>query len=589
MKVSAKTVSGIGLFFIIGLVLVVQQLSTLHQLLAMNRDLTESAMRSGPTVLRLEKISNELTDNSVKFLGTRYPEYEKVAEVERDDFLQDLARLQAEVSSDRERLEVTRLRDAFDNYWHVFGTLKQKQFAPEMLPPDFTIARNHLFAQTDIMLDSIQLSVKEKVAHAAQLSSQAERKAWLVGLFSIALGVILAIQIVRSINAPLRLLTQGVRAIAKGQFWYRLPTGGSDEFAEVARDFNLMSGSLVRLDHAKRDIENLLKECPICGRCYDVDARTCTTDGTDLKMNALVERNIDGRYRLLRLIGRGGMGAVYQAQDLRLNRVVAVKLLTGTSITDGTSLKRFEREARAAAALTHRNIIGVYDCGRLVSHGAYLVMEYKQGQTWRSELLRQGQIAPHIVSEWTDQVLDGLAVAHEHGVVHRDLKPENLLLTELPEGSPVVKILDFGLAKWSTDDEASTLMTGPGEILGTYGYMSPEQLSGRPVDERTDLFAVGVITFEMLTGRRPFTGETVPGLLRSLVEDELRFPGEGDAVRRLESILQWSVAKDPKDRARSAEVLRRELVPALRDCPPIVLAAASSSISASTLQEGRYA
>jgi serine/threonine protein kinase len=283
-------------------------------------------------------------------------------------------------------------------------------------------------------------------------------------------------------------------------------------------------------------------------------------------MNAPVERNIDGHYQLLRLIGRGGMGAVYQAQDLRLNRVVAVKLLTGTSITDGTALKRFEREARAAAALTHRNIIGVYDCGRLVSNGAYLVMEYKQGQTWRSELLRRGQIPPHIVSEWIDQVLDGLAVAHEQGVVHRDLKPENLLLTEPSEGPPVVKILDFGLAKWATDEEAVTLMTGPGEILGTYGYMSPEQLSGRPVDERTDLFAVGVITFEMLTGRRPFTGQTVPALLRSLVEDELRFPGEGAAIRRLESVLRLSVAKDPKDRARSAEALRRELVPTLRDC-----------------------
>jgi serine/threonine-protein kinase len=280
------------------------------------------------------------------------------------------------------------------------------------------------------------------------------------------------------------------------------------------------------------------------------------------------------------------MGAVYQAQDLRLNRVVAVKLLTGISITDGNALKRFEREARAAAALTHRNIIGVHDCGRLVSNGAYLVMEYKEGQTWRSELLRRGHVPPDIVSGWIDQILDGLTVAHEHGVVHRDLKPENLLLTELPEGPPVVKILDFGIAKWATDGDSTTLMlTGPGEILGTYGYMSPEQLSGRPVDERTDLFAVGVITFEMLTGRRPFTGPTVPALLRSVVEDELHLPGEGAAVRRVESVLRWSVAKDPKDRARSAELLRSELVPALRDCPPIVLAADSgnSTSAASTL------
>jgi serine/threonine-protein kinase len=231
----------------------------------------------------------------------------------------------------------------------------------------------------------------------------------------------------------------------------------------------------------------------------------------------------------------------------------------------------------------HRNIIGVYDCGRLFSHGAYLVMEYKQGQTWRSELLRRGPIPPDMFSVWIDQVLDGLAIAHDHGVVHRDLKPENLLLTEPPEARPIVKILDFGLAKWATDENAATLMTGPGEILGTYGYMSPEQLSGRPVDERTDLFAVGVITFEMLTGRRPFVGQTVPAMIRSVVEDELHLPGEGTAIRRLESVLRWSVAKDPKDRARSAELLRSELVPALRDCPPILLVAASGSTSASTV------
>jgi tRNA A-37 threonylcarbamoyl transferase component Bud32 len=586
MKVSTKIVSGIGLFYIIGLLLVAYQLSTLYQLQAISRELADVSMKSEASALDLAKLSDLLDEYTKRFFGSRDPRYDAQVVSVRDHFLQGLGQLRRAADSQPEILAITKVREALANYWRVFLALKQNrqdEIEPDMLPPDLTIAIDHLRAQTEIMFEATKVRAKDQATQAAQMASRAQRTALLVGLLSVVLGGIVAVQIVRSINDPLRLLTQGVRAIAKGQFSYRLPTDSRDEFAEVARDFNLMSGNLVRLDHAKRDIENLLKECPVCGRCYDVEARACTADGADLKMNAPVERDIDGHYRLLRLIGRGGMGAVYQAQDLRLNRMVAVKLLTNTSISDGTALKRFEREARAAAALTHRNIIGVYDCGRLVSHGAYLVMEFKQGQTWRSELLRRGQIAPHIVSTWIDQVLDGLAVAHEHGVVHRDLKPENLLLTELPEGPPVVKILDFGLAKWSTDDDAATLMTGPGEILGTYGYMSPEQLSGRPVDERTDLFAVGVITFEMLTGRRPFTGQTVPALLRSVVEDELRFPGEGDAIRRLESVVRWSVAIDPKDRARSAEVLRRELVPVLRDCPPIVLAAASSSVSASTL------
>src|SRR5262249_13237024 len=155
----------------------------------------------------------------------------------------------------------------------------QKVFDLDQLPPDLTIALDHLAAESEFMYEAIRESIKEKVVYAAQSGLQAERTAWVVELLSIILGAILAVQIVRSINEPLRLLTQGVRAISKGQFWYRLPTDGRDEFTEVARDFNRMSGNLVRLDQAKRDIENLLKECPVCGRCYDVDAKACAADG----------------------------------------------------------------------------------------------------------------------------------------------------------------------------------------------------------------------------------------------------------------------------------------------------------------------
>jgi eukaryotic-like serine/threonine-protein kinase len=149
-------------------------------------------------------------------------------------------------------------------------------------------------------------------------------------------------------------------------------------------------------------------------------------------------------------------------------------------------------------------------------------MEFSKGRTWRSELQRLGSLSPSDMSGWIDQVLDGLAAAHEQGVIHRDLKPENLLLTGADEES-IVKILDFGLAKVVADETTMT-MTLPGEILGTYGYMSPEQLSGRSVDERTDLFAVGVIVFEMLTGYRPFRGASLPDLVRSVFEDDLHLP-----------------------------------------------------------------
>jgi len=257
---------------------------------------------------------------------------------------------------------------------------------------------------------------------------------------------------------------------------------------------------------------------------------------------------------------------------LRLNRTVAVKVIIGSLFGDRTTLKRFEREAKAVAALAHPHIVAVHDCGRLGINGAYLVMELADGSSWRSELQRLGPISPSLASIWIDQVLDGLAFAHDHGIVHRDLKPENLLITGVSDTAPSVKILDFGLAKIRADEllTSATMMTIPGAILGTYGYMSPEQLSGRPVDERTDVFAIGVIVVETLTGQRPFIGDTPHALQRSMMEDEVHLKGDGEDIRRLESILRRCLAKDPADRIRTIEALRRELVPTMQNCASLL-------------------
>jgi serine/threonine-protein kinase len=264
------------------------------------------------------------------------------------------------------------------------------------------------------------------------------------------------------------------------------------------------------------------------------------------------------------------MGAVYEAADLRLTRRVAVKVMVGALFGDRTALRRFEREAQAAASLSHPNIIGVYDYGPVGADGAFLVMELVDGRTWRQELERSGAIEPAIASTWFDQVLGGLQAAHEAGVVHRDLKPENLLLAGGDGRAPVIKILDFGLAKVVAADVAATgTATMPGVVLGTYGYMAPEQLSGQAVDRRADLFAIGVLAVETVTGRRPFTGATFPELLRSLLQDEFRLEGQGESERRLDSVLQRCLAKDPVRRYDSAAALRRDLVPALSACPPL--------------------
>src|SRR5512141_2471438 len=210
-----------------------------------------------------------------------------------------------------------------------------------------------------------------------------------------------------------------------------------------------------------------------------------------------------GPYEILAPLGAGGMGEVYRARDPQLGRDVAIKILPSFLSRDLDRLRRFEQEARAAAALNHPNILAVYQLG---SHEGtpYLVSELLEGSTLR-ELLLRGPVPVRKTVDYAIQTAHGLAAAHERGIVHRDLKPENLFLTK--DGR--IKILDFGLARWTPPvgaggelRDATTIagMTEAGMVLGTVGYMAPEQARGIPVDARADLFALGCVIFEMLTG-----------------------------------------------------------------------------------------
>ena len=323
------------------------------------------------------------------------------------------------------------------------------------------------------------------------------------------------------------------------------------------------------LAHLGPDRVNLVKECPVCGSCYDSTAERCPRDGQELGLSLPVTRTVAGRYRLDALIGRGGMGAVYEALDLRLQRTVAIKFLLGPAFDQEHALRRFQRGARAVARLSHPNIVSVYDYGGLEAHGAYLVMERIHGITLREELERQGALPGPAVAEWFAPLLDGVAAAHEEGVIHRDLKPENVVRQRPEHGPPVVKILDFGIAKERPLDTASDRLTTAGMVVGTFGYMSPEQLTGRDVDARSDIFSVGVMVVEALTGNWPFRGATYGELLGAIVLEPYHLPGESPQVRVLDALLQRCLAKEPGDRFASAAALRRELVPALRDCPAL--------------------
>jgi len=262
-----------------------------------------------------------------------------------------------------------------------------------------------------------------------------------------------------------------------------------------------------------------------------------------------------GPYDIQSLLGAGGMGEVYRAHDARLDRIVAIKVLPTSCSADPERLQRFIQEARAAAALNHPNILSIFDIGE--EHGApYIVSELLQGQTLR-ERMRSGPLSSRKAVDYALQAAKGLAAAHEKGIVHRDLKPENLFLTD----DERVKILDFGLAKLTRPEneggaDAPTVQvnTEPGQIMGTVGYMSPEQVRGKPADHRSDIFAFGSILYEMLSGQRAFRGESAADTMSAILKEE---PAElAETVRNvppaLERMVRHCLEKNPAHRFQSA-------------------------------------
>ena len=311
---------------------------------------------------------------------------------------------------------------------------------------------------------------------------------------------------------------------------------------------------------ASADI-NLLKECPKCGTCYDSSQTVCDLDGRELTMTLPVERTVESRYRLDRLIGRGGMGAVYAAVDLRLRREVAVKIMLGRNFGNQNALKRFDREARAVARLNHPNIVAVFDYGTLAGQGAFLVMERVEGVMLRTELNRQSRFPPPGCESWIAEILEGVAAAHAHGIIHRDLKPENVLIVSgSTETASRVKLLDFGLARFASSSTEETMsISATGVAVGTIAYMAPEQILGKAVDERTDIFSLGVMLLEILTGRRLLSAN----LTRRLAEIQAGIPVAMIDHSPLRVALERSVAAEPRNRYATVDELRRGVLPAI--------------------------
>ncbi len=314
-------------------------------------------------------------------------------------------------------------------------------------------------------------------------------------------------------------------------------------------------------------------QCPRCGRQFPDNVHVCPDDFTplqadatfaDLNVDPLIGRVFDGKYRLDQRLGGGGMGTVYRATHMLIDRPVAVKVLNQRFIGDETAQQRFRREARASGRVQHPNAVTVNDFGATDDGWLYIVMELLEGQTLRDLLAREAPLDPARAVSFTLQACGAVSAAHDAGLIHRDLKPANIFIEQRPNLAAVVKVLDFGIAKFAIqehDDDYETL-TQVGAIIGTPRYMSPEQCTGAaPLTPASDVYSLGILLYEMLTGSVPFSADTPLAVALKQVSEPPRPPSEivPSTPPELERVVLHALAKDPRARPASADEFRREL------------------------------
>src|SRR6187397_3598214 len=259
--------------------------------------------------------------------------------------------------------------------------------------------------------------------------------------------------------------------------------------------------------------------------------------------DTLINTLFDGRYRIVRKLGSGGMANVYLAEDEDLGRRVAIKILNERYANDDLFIERFRREAKSAAALSHPNIVSVYDRGE--AEGTYYIaMEVIEGRSLKELIMTRGPLPIPQALAYTHEMLEALRFAHRHGIIHRDIKPHNILIGER------LKVTDFGIAR-----AGASQMTEAGSIMGTAQYLSPEQAQGHPVDARSDLYSIGVVLYELLTGRVPFDAESAVTIALKQVSEEPVPPSHyNPAVSdQLEDVVMRALQKDPALRFADAE------------------------------------
>jgi serine/threonine protein kinase/Flp pilus assembly protein TadD len=306
-----------------------------------------------------------------------------------------------------------------------------------------------------------------------------------------------------------------------------------------------------------------VRYCPTCKRCYPDATTACAADGAAAEIVAPGDLVLDGKYEMRRLLGRGGMGAVFEAFQHGIERRVAIKLINPALVADPQSRERFRREAFASGRIKHPHAITVYDYGVTSDEVAYMAMEFLEGLSLRDELRRRGPLGLERTLAIVEPACAAVDAAHRAGVVHRDLKPDNIFLESLEDGSVTVKVLDFGIAKLRVAPSGDGLVTDFGPI-GTPAYMSPEQARGEDLDARSDVYSLGLVAYEMLVGRLPFERSTPQHMaLQHMTAAPLPLSAALPGVpARVEAVVMRALEKSPDARPQSALDLARALAEA---------------------------
>src|ERR1700675_195166 len=295
-----------------------------------------------------------------------------------------------------------------------------------------------------------------------------------------------------------------------------------------------------------------MKECPACRRCFSDEVNHCPQDGDATTQSLLGEPILDARYQLERRLGQGGMGVVFQARHIFLKTSHAIKVILPDLVgNDPMLVTRFRQEALAAAAIRHQNIIAVTDFGVVRGTMPFLVMEFVNGKSLSDILAEEKLMAPPRAMEFMSAIGAGVAAAHKQNIVHRDLKPLNIMVQDKMPITEGLKILDFGLAKIKSGELlGSFVQAKTSGLMGSPFYMAPEQWSDEEPDARADIYSLGIILYQMLSGDVPFKGSSIPSIMKKhLTQAPASFKSVGvDVSPRVEAVVYHALEKDPVDR-----------------------------------------